>query len=86
MGPAEIGLKPETTLRTEFRKAIGYRFYRMQNISPFDDNEFLYGGTASRIVQRVQTIVLSLEKFDGSKPITMLTFLGLIRLTFNKLK
>ena len=74
-GALEPGLEPLTTLLPEFRRVIDYRTYRLRNTSLIDNQGTLFGGSATKLVNRVRHLMPRMADFDGRQPLDVLRFL-----------
>lgn len=79
------GDEPLQTILPNFARAINYRFYRLDNTLPYDNSAVVGRDLSSKIVSRMQQLVLRLDNFDGSNLIAFFSFPRLFRSTTNAL-
>ena len=81
LGPLEPWSDPTKTLLQEFGHVVDYRLYRLDDTSILiSEND---SGRNGKCVKRCQVIRPTMKTFDGSSPITLLSFLKDISITFN---
>ena len=80
--PLEPGIEPTKTLLQEFSHVVDYRLYRLDDTSILvSEND---AGRIGKYVKRCQGIRPTMKTFDGSSPITLLSFLKDISINFNE--
>ena len=83
LGPSCPGLVPQETLVVGFGDAVNYRLYRLQNVNPMPtswEQEHILD-----LRKKIRGRDFRIEEFDGTDPMSLLTFLPVLRDTFNEM-
>ena len=81
LGPTALGVEPHQTMVDQFKDAVDYRHYRLNDMSPVPLIDELTGMYKTK--RGIDSLDSTIGQFDGSDPITLLPFLAKLKNAIN---